>query len=371
MYSRATDPCFAAPGISFPPSSNAPPPSSEPISPAQRPLSAAMESTPAPGTTGGPVITKSGRLLSKLKIFVGYDSREDLAYEVCRHSILKHATIPVEIVPIKQIDLRKAGLYVRSRDPTESTEFSFTRFLTPYLAGYEGWAMFIDCDFLYTTDIRELAELIDDRYAIMCVQHDYTPKTATKMDGVVQTSYPRKNWSSMVLYNCSHPKNKVLTPSVVNCQSGAFLHRFMWLDDADIGSVPFTWNFLVGHNEVPKDTKGLPIIYPKAIHYTSGGPWFEAWKNCEFADLWFQEREELRRTQMIQKVIQDEFLKLLNSNMAERARELEGKVLELESKVNELAAFQKLLLFYLQEKSNGKEKTLSVSGNGKESSFEA
>nr|ABR16949.1 unknown [Picea sitchensis] len=301
--------------------------------------------SPSPGDTVGPVVTKSGKVLNKIKIFIGYDPREDLAYEVCRYSILKHATMPVEIIPIKQPDLRKTGLYWRNRDKTESTEFSFTRFLTPFLAGFEGWALFIDCDFLYTADIRELAEFIDDKYAIMCVKHDYTPKNATKMDGVPQTVYPRKNWSSMVLYNCSHPKNRVLTPSVVNSQSGAFLHRFTWLDNDDIGSIPFVWNFLVGHNEVDDENR-----FPRAIHYTSGGPWFEAWKDCEFADLWLKERDEYIRTQKIQRVIQDELIRLMDNRIAERSGEIESKVVDLESKVKEVDALKKLLAFYLKEK---------------------
>jgi len=147
---------------------------------------------PRAGIMGGPVITKSGKVLPKLKIFVGYDPREDLAYEVCRHSILKHATFPVEVIPIKQEDLHKAGLYWRTRDPTKSTKFSFTRFLTPFLAGFEGWAMFVDYDFLYTIDIREVTEFIDDKYAIMYAKHDYKPKSATKMDGIMHTTYPRR-----------------------------------------------------------------------------------------------------------------------------------------------------------------------------------
>ncbi|KAJ4950505.1 hypothetical protein NE237_027337 [Protea cynaroides] len=161
------------------------------------------------------------------KMFVGYDPREDVAYEVCRYSVLKRSSVPVEVIPIKQQDLISKGLYWRERGPTESTQFSFSRFLTPFLANFDGWALFVDCDFLYTADIKELIELIDDKYAIMCVQHDYTPKESTKMDGAVQTVYPRKNWSSMVLYNCGHPKNKILTPELVNTQTGAFLHRSM------------------------------------------------------------------------------------------------------------------------------------------------
>lgn len=223
------------------------------------------------------------------KIFIGYDPREDVAYEVCRYSILKRSSIPVEVVPIKQSDLRKSGLYWRERGKLESTEFSFSRFLTPYLANYDGWAMFVDCDFLYLADIKELVDLVDDKYAVMCVHHDYTPKETTKMDGAVQTVYPRKNWSSMVLYNCGHQKNRILTPDLVNSQTGAYLHRFQWLGDDEIGSVPFVWNFLVGHNHVEDSD---PSTFPKAIHYTLGGPWFESWKNCEFAGLWLSEMEE-------------------------------------------------------------------------------
>ncbi|KAL5979589.1 hypothetical protein ACLOJK_019495 [Asimina triloba] len=219
--------------------------------------------------------------------------RLEIHYEVCRYSILKRASIPVEVIPIKQSELRSKNLYWRERSPTESTEFSFSRFLTPHLANFEGWAMFVDCDFLYTADIKELSQFADDKYAVMCVHHDYAPKETTKMDGIPQTVYPRKNWSSMVLYNCGHPKNRKLTPEIVNTETGAFLHRFTWLDDQEIGSIPFVWNFLVGHNRIDAND---PDTKPKALHYTLGGPWFEAWKNCEFADLWVKEMEEYKNS---------------------------------------------------------------------------
>uniref|UniRef100_A0ACD5Y1B4 Uncharacterized protein n=1 Tax=Avena sativa TaxID=4498 RepID=A0ACD5Y1B4_AVESA len=224
------------------------------------------------------------------RVFVGYDSREDIAYRVCRRSLLRRSSVPLEVIPIVQQELRDAGLYWRERGPTESTEFSFTRFLTPHLAGYRGWALFVDCDFLFTADVAELARMADPRYAVLCVHHDYAPKEATKMDGAVQTLYPRKNWSSMVLFNCGHPKNRAaLTPEAVSTQTGAHLHRFAWLDDADVGEVPFAWNFLVGHNRVDPDD--VARTTPRAIHYTSGGPWFERYRDCEFADLWIQERD--------------------------------------------------------------------------------
>lgn len=254
------------------------------------------------GSTNGDSNPTNGHNNSTTKpfrIYIGYDPKEEIAYEVCRYSILKRSSIPVEIIPIKQSELREKNHYWRERGKLESTEFSFTRFLTPFLADYQDWAMFVDCDFLYLADVKELLDLVDEKYAVMCVQHDYTPKETTKMDGAVQTVYPRKNWSSMVLYNCGHLKNKVLTPEVVNKESGAFLHRFQWLEDDEIGSVPFVWNFLVGHNRV---VEGDSSTYPKAIHYTLGGPWFEAWKDCEFGELWLNELEECKKAGKDQKV---------------------------------------------------------------------
>ncbi|XP_048552697.1 protein CDI [Triticum urartu] len=233
------------------------------------------------------------------RVFVGYDPKEHEAYEVCRRSLIRHATVPLDVRPIRQPDLRASGLYWRTRGHMESTEFSFTRFLTPFLAGYRGWALFIDCDFLYLADVAELiASAVPSdaaaakRLAVVCVKHEYAPLETTKMDGAMQTVYPRKNWSSMVLYNCAHPKNvATLTPDAVSTKTGAFLHRFSWLEDDEIGEVPFVWNFLVGHNKVDPDD---PTTKPKALHYTCGGPWFDRYRDCEFADLWIKEAEELR-----------------------------------------------------------------------------
>ena len=171
-------------------------------------------------------------------VYVGWDSREDIAYQVCRHSIESRASVPVAVTPIKQQELRARGLYTRELDPLASTEFTYTRFFVPHLADYRGWALFCDCDFLWLTDIKELIGLIDDKFAMMCVHHDHRPSESWKMDHRQQTTYPRKNWSSMVLYNCGHPANEALTPAVANSESGAFLHRFQWLDDALIGAVP-------------------------------------------------------------------------------------------------------------------------------------
>jgi len=214
-----------------------------------------------------------------MKIYIGYDTREDIAYQVSRHSILSYRP-DANIIPLKQNELRNSGHYNRPVDELSSTEFTFTRFLVPILENYNGWALFIDCDTLITTDINELFAQADERYAVMCVQHNYTPKSSTKMDGQKQTIYPRKNWSSVMLINCGHKSNKNLTLDLVNDPdiSGSYLHRFSWLSDDEIGKLDHTWNYLVG---VYDDIK-----LPKLIHYTDGGPWFENYQDCEFSDLW-------------------------------------------------------------------------------------
>jgi len=220
----------------------------------------------------------------KLKIFIGYDSREDIAYQVCRFSLLRHASRDVEIYPLKQSLLRDIGLYNRAQDEA-STEFSLTRFLTPYLAVHGGWTLFVDCDFLFTTDIYKVLEGISNDKAIYVVKHDYVPVNSIKMDNQIQTIYPRKNWSSFMLFNGSHPEVRQFSPDLVNNQSPAFLHRFKWLQDESIGELPLSWNYLVGEYPLPS------ISPPYAIHYTNGGPWFDKWQNVDYSDLWCAERD--------------------------------------------------------------------------------
>lgn len=217
-----------------------------------------------------------------MKIFVGYDTREDIAYQVCKHSIESQCPT-AEVIPLKQNELRNDKLYWRGEDKLASTEFTFTRFLIPHLMNYEGWALFIDSDIVFTENVKNLFDLADDKYAVMCAQHDYTPKPGTKMDGQVQTQYPRKNWSSVVLWNCGHPSNKVVDQDQVNSLelNGAYFHRFSWLQDEEIGELDHTWNYLVGvYDDIEK---------PKLIHFTEGGPWFENYRDCEFNELWKQE----------------------------------------------------------------------------------
>ena len=162
-----------------------------------------------------------------MKVFVGYDPREDIAYQVCKHSIVSKQP-NADVRPLVQKELRDKGWYTRPVDKLASTEFTFTRFLVPELCNFEGWALFMDCDMILTTDIAELFAQADDRYAVMCVQH-----------------------------------------------------RFSWIKDEEIGTLDHTWNYLVG---VYDDIKR-----PKLIHYTEGGPWFENYRNCEFHQEWKDE----------------------------------------------------------------------------------
>ena len=222
--------------------------------------------------------------IKPLKIFIGWDSREDIAYQVAKHSIEKHASVPVDIQPLKQRDLRKSGLYTRDVDKLASTEFTFTRFLIPELMEFDGWALFIDCDFVAVDDVAKLFAQADGRYAVMCAQHDYTPKEGIKMDGQVQTVYPRKNWSSMMLINCGHPSNAALVRNLVNneTKTGAFFHRFSWLKDEEVGKLSHEWNWLVGWYKEPDDGT------PRFLHYTEGGPWFKQYRDCEYNYEWYE-----------------------------------------------------------------------------------
>lgn len=222
-----------------------------------------------------------------LQIYIGWDSREEIAYEVAKKTLLENASVPIEVYPIKLHEIVERGLYTRDIDPLASTEFTYSRFLVPHMAGFEGWALFCDCDFMFFTDIAELLDFRDETKALRCVKHDYRPKETVKMDGVAQTVYPRKNWSSFVYFNCAHPSTRTLTPDVVNRESGAYLHRMQWAADEEIGALPAEWNWLEGWNERPSSG------YPHAVHYTRGGPWFENCKNVEYANEWKEQADAI------------------------------------------------------------------------------
>ena len=228
--------------------------------------------------------------MTPFKIFIGWDQREPEAYEVARFSLERRSSVPLEVTPIKLDELKARGWYHRGEDPLASTEFTYSRFLTPALAGFEGWALFCDCDFLWLADVAGLLKFADKKKALFCVQHDYRPTEKTKMDGKVQTIYPRKNWSSLMLFNCDHPSVRKLTPELVNRETGAYLHRLQWVADDDIGALPEEWNWLEGWNQPPASGT------PKAVHFTRGGPWFEQWREVDYGALWLAERALLEET---------------------------------------------------------------------------
>jgi len=219
-----------------------------------------------------------------MEVYVGYDTRLSVPYNVCKYSIERHGDNSV--TPIIQSNLRESNIYTREIDTDGSTEFTLTRFLVPYLNNYKDWVLFCDCDFLFTIDANTLKDYLDEKYAVMVVKHDIEPLTKIKMDNKVQYPYPRKNWSSFILYNCKHPALKNLNPELINTQSPSYLHQFKWLDDKYIGELPVAYNYLVGYY---KD------IEPKIIHYTDGGPWFNEYSNIEYGDLWKQEYELYRK----------------------------------------------------------------------------
>lgn len=220
------------------------------------------------------------------KIFIGYDPKEVPNYDVCVHSIRKHSKIKCEVIPVIQKNLRDAGMYVRPVDERASNEFSITRFLTPFLAGHKGYALFLDCDMLITRCVSEFLNFANNDHAITVVKHDYVPKESTKFLGQKQEAYPRKNWSSVCMYNCGHELVKQLTPELVNKATPAFLHRFEHFPNETIGAFPLEFNWLVGEYGIME--AGLPFN----LHYTLGSPQFKEYENTEYADIWNQYYQE-------------------------------------------------------------------------------
>ena len=210
-----------------------------------------------------------------INVFIGYDTKEKVAFNVLSYSILKNSTKPVSITPIYLENIKDD--FIRERNNLSSTEFSFSRFIVPHLMNYQGWALFMDCDMLMTADINELWRLRDDSYAVQVCKHDYEPKHNEKFLGQVQTKYEKKNWSSFMLLNCK--KCTTLTPDYIMKASGLELHQFKWLESEDlIGNLPLEWNWLAGEYEDKSDVK--------CVHYTEGGPWFTEYVNCNYSEEW-------------------------------------------------------------------------------------
>jgi hypothetical protein len=234
-------------------------------------------------------------------IYLGFDPRECEAFAVARDSIESNSPRVIPIYGLVLDDLRASGLYARPTtvridnktgrrqmwdDVSEApmaTEFANSRFLIGHLAG-RGYAMFADCDVLVRGNVTRLFDWCekDQSKAVWCVKHEYVPKNALKMDGQQQTKYARKNWSSVMVWNCDHPSNKALTVDLINSKPGRDLHRFFWLDDSEIGEVGPEWNYLVGVSPCVSD--------PCLVHFTNGGPWEPGYERVEYADEWRRAR---------------------------------------------------------------------------------
>lgn len=222
--------------------------------------------------------------MTPLRIWIGYDARQDTGYQVCRQSILERASVPVDIRPLKLPELREQGAYFRPTqqrngqlwdvisDAPMATEFAVSRFLVPYLSGFEGWSLFVDGDFMFRADVGKLFAYAKDEYAVMCVHHHYEQDEGIKMDGQKQTVYAYKNFSSLMLFNCSHESTRKLTVETVNQWRGLSLHQFAWCSKYEIGAVPSNWNWL-----------NLPAA---AVHFSFGMPDVPGYENEPYADEW-------------------------------------------------------------------------------------
>lgn len=230
--------------------------------------------------------------MNPLRVFIGYDPRESEAYEVARDSVVRHASRPIWVGPVRLDKNEEWGLMTRQHEmrdgvmwdfesnAPQSTEFALSRFLVPLLA-QEGAAIFMDGDTVCLRDPYEMFEAAEGKEAAVyvCKHENATYRSGiTKMDGQVQTAYLRKNWSSVVLWNCSHPSNKRLTLTDINTRSGRWLHAFHWLENHEIGDLPMEWNWLVGVEEKPAS--------PAIAHFTLGGPWLPQWRPSEYDDIW-------------------------------------------------------------------------------------
>lgn len=217
-----------------------------------------------------------------ISIYIGYDARESVAFHVLAHSIHARASCPIGIAPIMLSQLKK--IFVRERHVLQSTDFSFSRFLTPYLSDYSGWSLFMDCDMLMLDDVAKLWALRDERYAVMVVKHQHVPKEERKFLNEPQTKYEKKNWSSVMLFN--NARCRALTADYVNTASGLELHQFKWLGNDDlIGALPSRWNHLVGYDARRQDAA--------LVHYTLGGPYYAEYSDCEYSKEWFTARDAM------------------------------------------------------------------------------
>jgi hypothetical protein len=219
-----------------------------------------------------------------IRLFVGFDPREAVAYHTFCQSVIARCSMPVAFTPLALNNL--AGGYVEGHTDG-SNEFIYSRFLVPYLCNFQGYAIFADGDMLCLEDLAQLWDMRDPNKAVQVVKHDYLTCERTKYLRAKNEDYPRKNWSSVIIWNCGHPDNACLTPEYVAASTGPHLHRFAWLDDSVVGDLPVDWNWLA--IEYPE----LKRHMPKLVHYTLGAPCFEGYHDRDFAEVWYKELRQM------------------------------------------------------------------------------
>ena len=251
----------------------------------------------------------------KNHIFIGWDNREVIASIVAKYSMSLHLkneddcsieflnrrSLQTQHLYYRKAFLSENGQYFDTLDSKPfSTEFSFSRFLVPELCRIQqkdGWAMFVDGDFLFLDDIMKLFSCVNNKYSVMCIKFNWVPpqEERYKLDGMIQPRYSKKLWSSLMMFNLNHPHIKKLNRDLVNTSTGSHLHKFRWTDKESIGFLPEEWNYVDGVT-----SKSLK---PKAIHYTKGGPWFENYRDCKFSDEWINCLQEMPKNFLINNMV--------------------------------------------------------------------
>jgi lipopolysaccharide biosynthesis glycosyltransferase len=230
-----------------------------------------------------------------MRVYIGYDPREHEAYAVARASLIRRQP-SISVHSLRLARLQDNGLYTRPMKMVGgqrhdvisgaqmSTDFAISRFFIPVIE-HCGWALFVDCDVVFLEDVKKILEGVSEDKAVYVVKHDYSPTSVLKMDNQIQTTYSRKNWSSVMLINCCHPAHRRLTLTQLNHLPVSDLHKFCWLHDEEIGELDAGWNWLV--NEQPKP----PSV--KIAHFTLGGPWLPDWKAQPNDEIWLEERRHV------------------------------------------------------------------------------
>jgi hypothetical protein len=225
--------------------------------------------------------------MEQIRLYVGKDPRETVGYHVFVESVLRRT------------DPNKISITALTGDQEDaSTSFSKARFLIPELCGYRGWAIFMDgSDMLCRADIRELWSLRKPGYDVMVVPHEYRTKYPVKFLNQMNSDYPRKNWSSVMLIDCGNPVwRRPMYKDLLKGPAG-HLHRFEFLEDERIGHLPLEWNWLVGEYGYNPEAK--------LAHFTIGLPVWSAYRDWDYADEWFTERRHANHFETVEESYDD------------------------------------------------------------------